>query len=171
MPRRDLKQLSDDAYVWLFGISPSLDEGKEAKLLHRVDGFLDQWAAHGNPIDSGRDLIEGTFLLIAADSRSERSGCSIDRLFGTLRQLEQELGVSILDANRIFFRHGDGRADAMTRGEFREKGDAHTVVFDTTAETLGQIRNGGWEKRAELSWHRDLLTRQAERRAASAPDA
>ncbi len=157
MPRRDLKQLSDDAYAWLFGITPSLDEAKEARLLQVVDSFLEQWAAHGTPIDSARDVIEGSFLLIAADNRSERSGCSIDRLFGTLRQLEHDLGVRILDGNRIFFRRGDGRVEAMTRAEFREKGDAHTIVFDTTAETVGEIRNGGWERRAERSWHRELL--------------
>jgi hypothetical protein len=45
----------------------------------------------------------------------------------------------------------------MTRAEFRERGDAHTIVFDTTAQTLGELRNGGWERKAELSWHRDLL--------------
>src|SRR6185295_8596288 len=135
MPRRDLNELSDDAYIWIFGISPALDEAGEVKLLHRVDEFLDRWAAHGQPITAGRDLIEGMFLVVAADRQSERSGCSIDRLFGTLRQLEQDLRVSILDANRVFFRHGDGRPDAMTRAEFREKGDAHTIVFDTTAET------------------------------------
>lgn len=157
MPGRDLKRLSDDAYIWIFGVSPPLDEAGEAKMLQRVDAFLDNWAAHGAPIDSGRDLIEGTFLVIAADSRSERSGCSIDRLFGTLRQLESDLGVKILDADRVFFRHGDGRVDAMSRAEFREKGDAHTIVFDTTAETLRDIRSHVWERKAENSWHRSLL--------------
>lgn len=157
MPRRHLNDLPDDAYLWIFGISPPLDEAKEAQLLRRVDDFLANWAAHGTPIDSGRDVIEGAFLLIAADPRCERSGCSIDGLFRSLRQLEQELGVSMLDANRIFFRNGGGRVDAMTRAEFRERGDAHTMVFDTTAQTLGEVRTGGWERRAELSWHRDLL--------------
>ncbi|HEY3055482.1 MAG TPA: hypothetical protein VGK31_06080 [Thermoanaerobaculia bacterium] len=161
MPRRDLKQLSDDAYIWIFGVSPSLDEAKEVKLLQRVDAFLANWAAHGQPIDSARDLVEGTFLIVAAEKTSERSGCSIDRLFGTLRQLEQELGVSILDANRVFFRHGDGRLDAMSRAEFREKGDPHTTVFDTTVLTLGEIRSGAWERRAQDSWHRDLLKKPA----------
>jgi hypothetical protein len=161
MPRRDLKQLSDDAYIWIFGVSPALDETKEARLLRRVDSFLADWAAHGQPIDSGRDLIEGTFLVIAAEKTSERSGCSIDRLFGTLRQLEQELGVAILDANRVFFRHGDGRVDAMRRSEFREKGDGHTIVFDTTAQTLGEIRSRAWERQADDSWHRDLLKKPA----------
>ena len=161
MPRRDINQLSDDAYIWIFGVSPALDEMGETKLLHRVDEFLDKWNAHGQPIDSGRDLIEGMFLVIAADKRSERSGCSIDRLFGTLRQLEEELKVKILDANRVFFRHGDGRPDAMTRSEFRDKADAHTIVFDTTAETLRDVRSDAWERRAEDSWHRELLKKTA----------
>ena len=161
MPRRDLKQLSDDAYIWIFGVSPALDEAGEVKMLQRVDAFLDKWAAHGAPIDSARDLIEGTFLVIAAAKTSERSGCSIDRLFGTLRQLESDLGVAILDANRVFFRHGDGRVDSMTRSEFRDKAEAHTTVFDTTAETLREVRSGIWERRAEDSWHRELLRRPA----------
>jgi len=161
MPRRDLKQLSDDAYIWIFGVSPALDEAGEVKMLQRVDAFLDKWAAHGAPIDSARDLIEGTFLVIAAAKTSERSGCSIDRLFGTLRQLESDLGVAILDANRVFFRHGDGRADSMTRSEFRDKAEAHTTVFDTTAETLREVRSGTWERRAGDSWHRELLRRPA----------
>src|SRR5215212_1669131 len=109
MPRRDISELSDDAYIWIFGISPGVDQAGEAKLLRRVDDFLDRWAAHGNPIVAGRDLIERMFLVVAADKQSERSGCSIDRLFGTLRELEQNLGVQILDSNRVFFRHGDGR--------------------------------------------------------------
>src|SRR5687768_17679202 len=96
----DINQLSNNAHVWIFGVSPSLDEGQQATLLSKVDAFLDQWAAHGNPIRGARDLREGSFLIIAADETSERSGCSIDRMFGTLRQLEQELGVQILDSNR-----------------------------------------------------------------------
>ena len=161
MPRRDLKQLSDDAYIWIFGVSPALDEKKRDVMLQRVDEFLDKWASHGTPIDSARELRDGSFLIVAAEAESERSGCSIDRLFGTLKQLEHDLGVKILDPNRVFFRHGDGRVDAMPRSEFREKGDAHTIVFDTTADTLRDLRTGKWERRAEESWHKDLLKRSA----------
>lgn len=157
MPGRDLNQLPDDANLWIFGIAPALDERKEAQLVRRIDEFLAQWKAHGAPITGGRDVIEGTFLVVAADPSCEKCGSSIDALFRTVRQLERELGVSMTDANRVFFRHGDGRVDSMSRAEFRDRGDAHTIVFDTTAQTLGELRNGGWERRAELSWHRDLL--------------
>ena len=157
MPQTRIENLPDDARVWVFGISPALDAANEARFLQRIDTFLADWAAHGNPITSSRDLIEGSFLVIGVDHDAETSGCSIDRMFGTLRQLESELGVQILDPNRVFVRHGDGHVDALTRAEFRERGDAHTIVFDTIAERLGEIRSGRWERRAETSWHRRLL--------------
>ena len=157
MPQTRIENLPDDARVWVFGISPALDQTKSARFLSRIDTFLAEWAAHGNPITSARDLIEGSFLVISVDHAAETSGCSIDRMFGTLRQLESELGVQILDPNRVFVRHGDGRVGAMTRDEFRDAGDAHTVVFDTLAERLGDVRGGRWQRPAAESWHRQLL--------------
>ena len=157
MPRLELERLGDDARVWIFGISPRLDGGRQEEVLRRVDTFLDGWAAHGAPIASGRAIVEDSFLLVAVDKQSETSGCSIDKMFGLLKALERDLGVAILDANRIFVRHGDGHVDAITREEFRASGDKHTHVFDTNAERLGEIRNGTWERPAEKSWHAQLL--------------
>ena len=158
MPRIDMNQLDDQARTWLFGISPSLDESKSQRLLATVDQFLDEWAAHGTPVTSARDLLLGSFLAIAVDERSETSGCSIDRMFGLLRQFERDLGVSILDANRVFIRHADGRVEALSRAAFRDRGDIHTTVFDTTAERLAEIRSGHWIRKAQDAWPGKLLT-------------
>jgi hypothetical protein len=157
MPRTDLQHLPDDSRIWLFGISPQLDEPKSAKLLGEVNGFLDAWASHGTPITGAASLVDHTFLVVGIDKQAEASGCSIDRMFGLLRNLEHDLGVRILDSDRVFFRHGDGRIDAASRAEFGANADKHTIVFDTTAERLGDIRNGDWEKPAEASWHANLL--------------
>lgn len=157
MPRIDISQLPDTARIWIFGISPSLQEEQQQRLLAAVDAFLDNWTAHGQPIRAARDIREGTFLLIGVDKAAETSGCSIDRMFGTLQQAERELGVSILDGGRVFIRHGDGRPDGLSRAEFRDKADPHTVVFDTTVEQLGRVRSGAWESTASESWHRNLL--------------
>lgn len=163
MPRIELQTLSDEARIWIFGISPALDDRKRSTLLARIDPFLESWTVHGQPIRCGREIRDNRFLIIAVEKSAETSGCSIDRLFGTMKQLEADLGVSILDADRIFFRHGDGRIDTMTRMEFREKSDPHTVVFDTTAATLGEVRSGRWERPAAAGWHRELF------RVASSP--
>ena len=154
--RVPIEQLSNDAHVWIFGISPSLDEQKSGVLLRQVDAFLDDWAAHGVPIPGARDLKEGSFLIVAADENREKSGCSIDRMFGTLRQLERDLGVQILDSNRVFFREAD-QVRAIPRNDFRTAANAETAVYDVTAERLGDVRTGGWVKRAAESWHRHLL--------------
>lgn len=154
--RVEINQLSNAAHTWIFGVSPALDAEKGNVLLRHVDAFLEQWASHGTPIRAARELREGSFLIIAADEASERSGCSIDKMFGTLRQLERELGVQILDSNRIFLRD-DGRVRAVPRHEFRNAADASTLVFHVTAEQLGAIREGAWERPAAQSWHRHLL--------------
>ena len=154
--RVDIDQLSDNAHIWIFGISPALDAEKQSVLLRQVDAFLDQWHAHNVPIRGARELREGSFLIIAADEKREKSGCSIDRMFGTLRQLEGELGVSILDSTRVFVRE-NGHVRAVGRGDFRQVANAETPVFDVTAEQLGAVRTGAWERRAADSWHRQLL--------------
>ena len=158
VPRIDIDQLDGHARIWLFGISPSLDEPKSRRLLESVDRFLDEWAAHGTPVTSARALLFGSFLAIAVDERSETSGCSIDRMFGLLHQFERDLGVSVLDANRVFVRHADGRIEALSRADFRDRGDLHTTVFDTTADRLSEIRSGHWIRKAQDAWPGKLLT-------------
>jgi hypothetical protein len=154
--RVNLEQLGNDAPIWIFGISPALDSEREQVLLRDVDAFLDRWASHGTSIRAAREVRNGSFLVIAADPASEKSGCSIDRLFGTLRKLEDQLNVTILDSNRIFYRDADS-VRAVARGEFRNAATADTEVFDLTAERLGDVRTGTWQRRAAESWHRQLL--------------
>lgn len=157
MVQLSMDQLSDDARIWIFGISPALDKEKSSVLLEHVDRFLADWAAHGTPIASARELREGSFLVVGVDKSSETSGCSIDRMFGTLRNLESLLGVTILDANRVFLRDARGDVAAVPRREFRSAGTPETIVFDVTAERLHEVRGGAWERRAAESWHRQLL--------------
>jgi hypothetical protein len=154
--RVNIDQLSNDAHIWIFGISPSLDARQSDVVLRRIDAFLDGWAAHGVPIHGGRELIEGSFLVIAADENRERSGCSIDRMFGTLKDLERELSVQILDSSRVFVREGTA-VRALPRPDFRSAANSDTRVFDVTAERLGDVRTGAWERRAADSWHARLL--------------
>lgn len=154
--RVNLDQLGNDAYVWIFGISPSLDAQKSDALLRHVNGFLENWNAHGTPIPGAAEVREGSFLIVAADEHREKSGCSIDRMFGTLKQLERDLGVAILDSNRVFLRD-DAGVRAVPRTEFRNAATSATPVFDTTVERLGDIREGAWEKPVSESWHRQLL--------------
>ena len=77
-------------------------------------------------------------------------------MFGTLKGLERELEVQILDSTRVFLRdHGSVRA--LPRGELRKGATGETPVFDVPVEKLGDVRTGAWERRAAESWHARLL--------------
>jgi hypothetical protein len=159
MPLTDISRLSDDANIWVFGITPAIDDTEA--LLARVDAFLREWAAHGSPVLSARELRDGRFLVIAADKEAEKSGCSIDRLFGLVRALERDFGVSMLDPQNVFYRDSTGIVCDAKRSTFREVANDSTMTFDTTAPTLGALRSGAWERPARESWHAALLRRTA----------
>ena len=140
MPRIDLQQLPDDSRIWLFGISPQLDDAKRDTLTAQVDGFLDQWASHGTPITGAAAVVDHTFLVVGIDKQAEASGCSIDRMFGLLRSLERDLGVKILDSDRVFFRHGDGRIDASTPSSSTRPPSASARSAPATGKSAPRIR-------------------------------
>ncbi len=158
MPKVELDRLSDNSTTWVFGITPALDERLAAKVLRSVEAFLDQWTAHNVPVTAGCELRDGRFLIVAAEANSETSGCSIDKLFGLVRSLEGALGLKMLDANQVFFRDADGTVASTTRSDFRSAATPETVVFDTTAQKLGELRSGAWERPARDSWHAHLLS-------------
>jgi hypothetical protein len=159
MPAISFDKLPDDARVWVFGANRPLDARESARLLGMMDAFIDDWAAHGVPVVGARELRYDQFLMVGADERATGvSGCSTDSLFHTLGAAEQALGVSLRDAGLVFWRDRDGTVRSATRAEFRAiaaagEVDGDTVVFDNTAATAGNIREGYWETRLADAWH------------------
>ena len=165
MPLVPLDSLPDDARVWVFGASSSLDDRAEQLLGHDVDAFLGQWHAHGAPLTVARTFSEGRFLTIAVDQRTAgASGCSIDGLYRALRDAEPAVGVSLVGGGRVFYRDASGAVQSATHDEFEELTgsgiiNADSIVFDTTVQTLGDWR-ARFEARAGDTWHAKLI-RQA----------
>jgi hypothetical protein len=152
-------RLPDDARLWVFTASRPLTGPERETLLARVDDFLADWRAHGRPVIGGRDLRHDRFLLVGADERASGvSGCSIDALYRALGALESELGVGLRDSSAVHFRDEDGNIRSATRAEFRDRARAgevtpDTIVFDNTATTVGQVRDGRWETPLSAAWH------------------
>jgi hypothetical protein len=161
MPIAPFDTLPDNARVWVFGSPKPLSENESTQLLARVDEFLADWKAHGEPLTAGRNLSEDRFLTIAADQNSAHaSGCSIDGLFRSLKELENQMGTSLLDRSLVYFTDGSG-IQAVHRDEFTSlagagKVNADTTVIDPTVTTLGEWRARFYSKAAN-SWHAGLF--------------
>lgn len=159
MPLKPFDSLPDDSRLWSFGCSRPLGEAEEGEFLDRLDRFLDEWRAHGQPLDVGRDWRDGRLLLVAVDeSTVPPSGCSIDALVRTLKSEEELLGVKLVDNSVLWVRDRSGEPATVTRLGFAEKvasGEfgVETPVFDFTLTRLGDLRQGKWETPAGRSWH------------------
>jgi hypothetical protein len=162
MPLVPFDTLPEDARVWVFGASTSLDERAEHLLAHDVDAYLVQWRAHGAPLTVARAFTEGRFLTVAVDQRTAgASGCSIDGLYRALQDAERATGASLVSGGRVFYRDASGAVHGATQDEFAELAAAgiikpDTIVFDTTVQTLGDWR-ARFEKKAAESWHARLM--------------
>jgi hypothetical protein len=158
MPKVNFEALPDEARVWVFAADRPLEGPEADRLLDTVDAFLHGWKAHGAPLTCARDWRHQRFLIVAVDERTAPpSGCSIDALVRSLKGLESELGLTLLDNNPVWFRQG-GQLRRVDRATFRalaREGEVgpDTVVFDNTLTRLGQLRGGGWERAARDSWH------------------
>jgi hypothetical protein len=155
--------LPDQARVWVFASPQPLTDEQTGTLLDEVDRFLAGWLAHGHSVVGAREWRYDRFLLIGADEAATGvSGCSIDSLFRTLKQLEREMGVALVDSSPVWYRAEDGTVESVSRPEFRERArggeiSEDTVVFDNTVRSAGQVRQGEWERPARDSWHAKLL--------------
>jgi hypothetical protein len=162
MPLVTFDSLPDASRVWVFGSDRLLAPDEEERLLKRVDEFLEQWKAHGEPLTVGRQWRDGRFLVVAVDQASAgASGCSIDGLFRVLQQVQHDFGASLVGGGRIFYRDGTGTVQSAERSNVASLAKsggitADTVVFDTSLTDLGTWRNC-FEQPARDGWVGELL--------------
>jgi hypothetical protein len=151
--------LPDDARLWVFPASHPVVGASADRLLERVDAFLTDWRAHGQPLTAARQWRDDRLLLVAVDERSvPPSGCSIDACVRVLKELEGELGVGLTDHARVLYRAPDGGIATASRPEFTRLARSGEVtpatpVFDTTLSRLGALRQGRLEVAAGEAWH------------------
>ena len=172
MPRTSFDDLPDHGRLWVFPANRPLTERELARVEAVVDDFLDGWAAHGQPLRSGRTLSDGRFVLVGVDVDAESpSGCSIDALTNALRGLGTELGLRLIDHAPVWYREGE-EIRTVSRADFRALAEAGAVtpdthVFDTSLTRIEQARAGELEKPARESWHGRAFFPGADRRLSS----
>ena len=157
MPRMDFSELPLDARIWIFGSDRPLTTDAERALLAEVDGFLERWAAHGEPLRSAREWRDGRFLVIGVDhTQAHASGCSVDGLFRAFQRLEPEIDARLLGGGRVFYRTQSGEIASVARDDLKARIAAgeitsDTMMFDTTLTSLRDYR-GGFERPVRDSW-------------------
>ena len=162
MPLTTFSSLPSQSRVWVFACDRNLSDHEALPLLAEADAYLAQWKAHGAPLRCAREWVHHRFLVVGIDPTAEQaSGCSIDQLFRSLREIGQLAGTPLVGGGRVFYRDAGGDAQAVSRAEFSAlaaKGDvtADTIVFDTTIILADDWRQR-FERKAGDAWTAELL--------------
>lgn len=159
-----ISELPDTARLWIFAAAETLNSIQSDLLTTRMNQFLQEWTAHKRELRPAWELRYDRFILIALDETlMPASGCSIDNMVHHLRDYELATGLNIVNSSsEIFYRDKEGAIQSVARTEFKalvQKGlvDDETIVFNNIIQTLGELREGGWEIAMKLSWHKQTF--------------
>jgi len=155
--------LPDDSRVWVFTAEQPFSEMNYRSLLPLLETFLEDWTSHRRDLNAGYSIRHARFIVIGIDeSVTTPSGCSIDALFNALRTIGTAIGNPLVDTPDITWREGTDVMGADRNAFERRVSDGEigldTIVFDKTVSSVGELRNGGWEKPARASWHARAFT-------------
>jgi len=161
----DFKSFTDDARIWIYGFDRTLSEHEKIIADELLNKFVRDWKSHGSPVRAQYALTCNRFAILAVSAEDVISGCSIDSSIKIFKDLKEKLGVNALDVNLVFYRTGQ-EIRSTNRLEFQNMIDRgaigqETMVFDTTIQTLGDLRSGKFERPLSTSWHARVFSLSA----------
>jgi hypothetical protein len=159
---QSFSQLSPDSRLWVFASDRDLTSAEVETINSAMTEFLKGWKAHGAAVEAGFDLQRNRFLLIASsNAMADPSGCSIDDMTRTVRELGQQLGVSFMPGANVFYQVDDAvkMTDRVSFKDLAKNGlvGHETTVFNTNLTSVEELKAGKWQLPAGESWHKQLL--------------
>ncbi len=153
-----IKQLPDDARVWVHGFDRKMDSATRANVIADLKTFIDNWVSHEENVHGAFEIVEDQFVVLAGWCGAGLGGCAIDTSFGLIRSFKEKYGLDALNRDLVFYRANNGTVEVATRKEF---GDAissgqlggHTIVFDLTLSRVADLRAGRFETTFDSCWH------------------
>lgn len=148
--------LSPQARVWVYQAARQLGEEEIMPLLPQLAAFAEAWTSHGRQLAASAQFLHRQFLVIGLNEEvAGASGCSIDASVRFVHELEQQLGVALLEKSRMAF-FTDGELRLLTRPELRAAIAAgqitpSTPFFNNTLATKREL-DAYWPAPAGQTW-------------------
>ena len=155
------EQMPAHSRVWVYQSNRAFGAEELAYIEKTLRDFTENWMAHGVPLETSFKIVYNRFIvLLANESRHAPSGCSIDTSVHTMKELEKQFGVSLMDRMSIAYRT-DTAIEYCSMSAFKKQlqsgvlnGD--TVVFNNMVENKEAFEMS-WEVPVSESWHQRML--------------
>jgi hypothetical protein len=149
-------QLPPSTRVWIYQASRALTPAEIASVQPLLARFAEEWTSHGRTLLASAEFRHQQFLVVGLDEGvAGASGCSIDASVRFVAQLEQRLGLQLLEKSQLaFLLNGDiellprtGLKQAVAAGAL----SPGTFYFDNTLATKGEL-DTLWPRPAGQTW-------------------
>lgn len=149
-------QLPATARVWIYQASRLLTDEEAVNLIPALARFAEEWTSHGRNLLASAEVLHRHFLVLGLDEAvAGASGCSIDASVRFVRQIEQHLGLELLEKSRLAFLES-GHIQLLDRRELKAAVTngtltPETLYFDNTLATKGEL-DTHWPRPAGQTW-------------------
>ncbi|MDB5255411.1 MAG: hypothetical protein JWM14_106 [Chitinophagaceae bacterium] len=151
-------QMPSSARAWVYTANRILTPAESDLLMQRIAPFLTEWSSHGTPLKAACQILDQAVIVVAVENGFEAaSGCSIDKSVRILKDLEQELGISLFDRLQILYKkEGSASAEVLPLPLFKNKlaaGEINSsgLIVNTQVTTVGELKSELW-KEVKDSW-------------------
>lgn len=158
------EDMPGSARVWVYGADRAMNVEETAVVNAALSDLCANWKVHGQPISASFVILENRFVALVADESSTSiSGCSIDSSVHTLKSIQQKTGIDFLNRSLIPFER-NGRVEMVARKELGaelEKGtwNENTITFNLIPTSSDQLRTS-WRIRAGDTWLKNYLDKR-----------
>ena len=154
-------KLPDHARVWIYQSNRTFNENQISFLTKDLENFLSQWTAHNQELEASFELPYYRFIVLAVNEKKlKASGCSIDASVRYIKNIENKMGVILLDKMNVILKSNNSlvyKSLESFKKIFKEKQiNNDTIVFNNLVKTVGEYKNI-WEIELKNSWHNKFV--------------
>ncbi len=151
------ENLPEESRIWIYPSNRKFSEEEVAEIENDLGEFLNNWSAHGSPLEASFIIKYNRFIIIAVNQEVHpATGCSIDASVDFIQNLEQKYSVDLLDKMNVSFKQGEF-ITYKTLLDFKKLAkdksvSEHTIVFNNLVNNIEEWKEN-WEVPANESWH------------------
>ncbi len=100
----EFQRMPAHARIWVYQSDRKFNPEEMAWIESQLKNFCEQWNSHGAKMPTSFKIKFDQVIIFSVDeSQLGASGCSIDSSVKKLREIEQKLGVNLLDQGKVGF--------------------------------------------------------------------
>ena len=158
----NFESLPNTSRVWVYQADRTLRTEEVTEISTKLKHFVGHWKRHGDDLKASFQIKYNQFVILAVDENyNDVSGCSIDASVHIIKELQQDLGINLLNKMKVTFKD-DETINTVSLQDFKEyakqqKITPNTIVFNNLVDSKANFETS-WEVAASESWHARFLS-------------